>query len=65
MSANVHQLIEQLQSYFSGAKICNVYEAGFSGFALHRALLAAGIENIVVNPGSVETTSRDKVKTDT
>lgn len=64
MSANSQQLIEQLKSYFAGAQIVSVYEAGFSGFALHRELVAAGIENIVVNPGSVETASRDKVKTD-
>lgn len=64
MPANHQKLIEQLQGAFSGAKICTVYEAGFSGFALHRELVAAGIENIVVNPGSVEVASRDKVKTD-
>jgi transposase len=64
MGANPQGLIEQLKGYFSGAKICSVYEAGFSGFALHRDLIAAGIANIVVNPGSVETASRDRVKTD-
>jgi transposase len=64
MGANPQRLIEQLKSYFNGARILSVYEAGFSGFALHRELVASGIENIVVNPGSVETASRDKVKTD-
>jgi transposase len=64
MSADSQQLIEQLKSYFAGARIISAYEAGFSGFALHRDLIAAGIENIVVNPGSVEIASRDKVKTD-
>jgi len=64
MSAHSSQLIEQLKNYFEGGKLYSVYEAGFSGCALHRELLASGIENIVVNPGSVETASRDKVKTD-
>lgn len=64
MKSDSPKLIEQLRSYFAGAKLYSVYEAGFSGFALHRDLIAAGIENIVVNPGSVETASRDKVKTD-
>lgn len=64
MEANTQKLIEQLKSYFSGAKIYSVYEAGFSGFALHRELIASGIENRVVNAGSVETASRDRVKTD-
>jgi transposase len=64
MTANPAQLIEQLRRHFPNARICSAYEAGFSGYALHRALRAAGIENIVVNPGSIETASRDKVKTD-
>lgn len=64
MESNPAKLIEQLLSYFPNARLHTVYEAGFSGNALHRALNAAGIDNIVVNPGSVETASRDKVKTD-
>ncbi len=64
MRADQNQLIAQLEKYFSGATIYTAYEAGFSGFVLHRALLAAGINNIVVNPGSIEIASRDRVKTD-
>ncbi len=64
MEASPTRLIEQLNRYFSGARIHTVYEAGFSGYALHRLLEEAGIENVVVNPGSVETASRDRVKTD-
>jgi transposase len=64
MESNPIKLIDQLQHYFSGARLHTTYEAGFSGYALHRALKESGIDNIVVNPGSVETASRDKVKTD-
>lgn len=64
MEASPAKLIEQLARYFIGANINTVYEAGFSGYALHRLLEAAGIKNLVVNPGSVETASRDRVKTD-
>jgi transposase len=64
MRASPTELITQLQDYFIGARLHTVYEAGFSGFALHRALVSAGIDSIVVNPGSVETASRDRVKTD-
>jgi transposase len=64
MEANPTQLIEQLKDYFPNAQLHSVYEAGFSGYALHRRFKAAGIDNIVVNPGSVETASRDRVKTD-
>src|SRR5439155_27306262 len=50
---------------FSGAvKINTAYEAGFSGFHLHRHLISHGINNIVVHPGSIEVASRDRVKTD-
>jgi transposase len=64
MEASPMQLIEQLHRYFPNSRLHTLYEAGFSGYALHRALKGVGIENIVVNPGSVETASRDRVKTD-
>ena len=51
-------------SKFKGAHIKSAYEASFCGFYLHRLLLANGIENIVVNPASIEISSRDVVKTD-
>jgi transposase len=40
------------------------YEASFSGFHLHRTLEEGGISNLVVNAGSIEVASRDRVKTD-
>jgi transposase len=49
---------------FKDAHIKSAYEAGFCGFYLHRFLIAKGIENIVVNPASIEISSRDTVKTD-
>jgi transposase len=49
---------------FPGARLFSAYEAGFSGFVLHRALTTAGITNIVVNPASVAVAVNDKVKTD-
>jgi transposase len=55
--------ISSLKAWFSGAEIRSCYEAGFSGFKLHRDLLAAGIHNIVVNPASIEVAANDN-KTD-
>ncbi|HYG40875.1 MAG TPA: IS110 family transposase [Cytophagales bacterium] len=49
---------------FKGAHIKSAYEAGFSGFHLHRILITHGIDNIVVHPASIEVGSRDFVKTD-
>ncbi len=63
-TAKPEQLTKQLQSYFPVAKIYSTYEAGFSGFVLHRQLEKVGIENVVVNAASVEVTVNNRVKTD-
>lgn len=64
LKANSKLLEEYLKKYFVNAKIKTVYEAGFSGFGLHRYLLTKGIDNIVVHAASVEVSARDRVKTD-
>src|SRR5215831_6463844 len=58
------RLAASLPRWFPGARIFSAYEAGFSGFVLHRVLTTAGITNIVVNPASVAVAANDKVKTD-
>jgi len=58
------QLLCLIKKYFSEAKVKVVYEAGFSGFALYRHLEQHKIDCIVVNPSSIEISSRDRVKTD-
>jgi transposase len=40
------------------------YEAGPTGFALARALVAAGIECVLAAPGKIERPTQDRVKTD-
>lgn len=62
--ASPEKLAEQLRRYFPGASIHTAYESSFSGFVLHRVLEQAGIENIVVNPGSIEVAIHNRVKTD-
>ncbi len=62
--ANPTSLALQLYRYFPGASLKTAYEAGFSGFVLHRNLEKAGIPNIVVNPGSIEIAVHNRVKTD-
>jgi transposase len=57
-------LIAYCKKYFIGAKIESAYEAGFSGFHLHRCLLAAGIQNRVVDAASIEVAAGNRVKTD-
>lgn len=63
-NASPEQITQQLKNYFRGAKIKTVYEAGFAGFMLHRHLVQNGMDNIVVNPASIEVAAGDKVKTD-
>jgi transposase len=63
-AASPKALAEQIQKYFRGAIIHSVYEAGFSGFGLHRELVRQGIDNIVVHAASVEVAANDRVKTD-
>ena len=64
MRADINGLIGYLRKRFKGAIIYSAYEAGFSGFGLHRGLVKSGISNIVVNAGSIEIAANDKVKTD-
>lgn len=64
IAASAEGLLNYMNKFFPGAKIKSAYEAGFSGFHLHRYLINNGINNIVVHPASIEISSRDRVKTD-
>lgn len=65
MPAKPELLLRYLKNtFYEAASINTAYEAGFSGFHLHRYLVAGKINNIVVHPGSIEVASRDCVKTD-
>jgi transposase len=63
-AAMPEELAQQLQKFFPEAEICSVYEAGFSGFGLHRELVRQGINNIVVHAAAVEVAAHNRVKTD-
>ncbi|MGJ3246848.1 MAG: IS110 family transposase [Elainellaceae cyanobacterium] len=63
-SARPEQLAQQLVKFFAGAEIRSAYEAGFSGFVLHRALQRVGIKNIVVHAAAIEVALHNRVKTD-
>lgn len=65
MPAKPELLLCYLKNTFHEAALINTaYEAGFSGFHLHRYLIDGGVNNRVVHPGSIEVASRDRVKTD-
>lgn len=58
--ADVPGIVSTLRSSFPGARFHSVYEAGFCGFQARRALVAAGFDNIVVNPADVPTSGRER-----
>lgn len=64
MAAKPESLISFFKNNYSDTDIYSVYEAGFSGFLLHRKLVEVGIKNIVVNPASIEIAVNNRVKTD-
>jgi transposase len=49
-----------LRNNFPGATYYSAYEAGFSGFWLHKELTALGIKSIVVNPADIPTTDKER-----
>lgn len=63
-AAQPKELSSQLQRYFPQGKLHSAYEAGFSGFVLHRELEKADIDSIVVNAASIEVAAHNRVKTD-
>lgn len=64
LTADPVALINYCKRFFPNGNIKSAYEAGFSGFSLHRFLLQNSIKNIVVDPASIEVQSNDRVKTD-
>ena len=57
-------LANSLITWFAEATIKSAYEAGFSGYVLHRALCRQRICSIVVNAASIAVATNDRVKTD-
>jgi transposase len=52
--------VDHLHKNFPGAEYFSAYEAGFSGFWLHRQLTALKVKNIVVNPADIPTTDKER-----
>lgn len=50
-----------LEKNYPGGKYISVYEAGFSGYWIHRRLTKLGIDNIIVNPADVPTKSKERI----
>lgn len=63
-AARPAELAQQLLKYFPDGTLHTIYEAGFSGFVLHRELIKQGIDSKVVHAASVEVSAHNRVKTD-
>lgn len=47
---------------FPGAIYYSAYEASYCGFWIHNRLVELGINNIIVNPGDIPTTNKERVQ---
>lgn len=54
------KLVNYLKSNFPGADYYSAYEAGFCGFSVHKELIKCGIKSIIVNPGDIPTTDKER-----
>ncbi len=59
MDPDPNQLHKYLINHFPNGNYFSAYEAGFSGFSLHRNLSKLGIKNIIVNPADIPTTDKE------
>jgi transposase len=64
MSAIPEVLVSFIRNFFAGCEVYSAYEAGFSGYGLHRYLLEHNVKNIVVHAASIEVVSNNRAKTD-
>jgi transposase len=64
LKADPSFFVSYCKKHFPRAKIESAYEAGFSGFHLHRCLEEHGIKNLVVHAAGIEIASGNRIKTD-
>jgi len=59
---NPELLYQYLMRNFPGGIYHSAYEAGFCGYWIHNKLISLGINSIVVNPGDIPTTNKERVQ---
>ena len=60
MNPSPTELARKLKKDYPQGTFHSVYEAGFSGFWIHRELTRLGIDNIVIHPADVPTTHKQR-----
>ena len=59
------ELFDFMKNRYPNGIYNSVYEAGFSGYSMHRELENLGFNNIIVSPSEIPTTGKEKLtKTD-
>lgn len=59
-----NQLVEHMQRNYPCGIYHSVYEAGFSGFGIHEELVRSGFDSIIVSPGDIPRTNKEKTYKD-
>jgi transposase len=60
MNPSPSELVSYMNRNYPGGKYHSVYEAGFSGYWIHRELIKLGFENSITNAADVPTTNKEK-----
>lgn len=60
MDPSAEQLRRFVDRHYGQGRFVTVYEAGFTGFSTHRALVGQQFENLVIHPADVPTTDKEK-----
>ena len=65
MNPTPNELSDFMNKRYPNGNYHSVYEAGFSGYGMHRELENLGFSNIIVSPSEIPTTGKEKLtKTD-
>ncbi len=62
MNPSSKELSLFMEKRYPKGNYISVYEAGFSGYGTHRELASYGFTNIIVNPSSIPTTAKEKLR---
>ncbi len=64
MNPSPRELVSYVTRHYPEASYVSAYEAGFSGFWIHEQPIAAGFRNMVVHPGDIPTTNKERTYKD-
>lgn len=64
MNPSPKELFSYLHKNYPGGRYFSAYEAGYSGFWIHRELINLGIKNVVVNAADIPGTNKEKDRKD-